>query len=121
MKNESLRPVTIQPRIRVWVGDDVALGPGKAELLRLLQKTGSITAAARRMGMSYMRAWTLIQTMNRCFKEPLVLPTRGGKRGGGTELTETGLKALECYQGMAKAGVKAMSRHSRRLRALVRS
>jgi molybdate transport system regulatory protein len=82
--------------------------------------TGSMAAAARQMGMSYMRAWTLIQTMNRCFKEPLARPTRGGKTGGGTELTETGRKVLECYQGMEKAGLKAMARRWRRLRNLVR-
>ena len=121
MKSESPLPVTIQPRIRVWVGDDVALGPGKAELLKLIQKNRSISAAARQMGMSYMRAWTLIQTMNRSFKDPLALPTRGGKRGGGTELTETGLKVLECYQGMEKAGLKAMGPHWQRLRALART
>jgi molybdate transport system regulatory protein len=121
MKTKSTRAITIQPRIRVWVGDDVALGPGKVELLELLHVTGSITAAARQMGMSYMRAWTLIQTMNRCFSEPLVLPTRGGKKGGSTALTETGLKALECYQEMEKSGLKAMARHWRRLRSLVRN
>ncbi len=119
MKTKSTRHVTIQPRIRVWVGDDVAVGPGKAELLKLVQMTGSITAAAKHMGMSYMRAWTLIQTMNRCFKQPLLLATRGGQRGGGTELTETGLKVLECYQEMEKAGLNAMARHWRRLRNLV--
>jgi molybdate transport system regulatory protein len=121
MKTKPTRHVTIQPRIRVWVGDDVALGPGKAELLKVVQMTGSITAAAKHMGMSYMRAWTLIQTMNRCFKQPLLVPMRGGKRHGGTELTPTGIKALECYEQMEQAGLMAMAGPWRRLRRIVRN
>lgn len=76
------------------------MGPGKVDLLVLISKTGSIREAAERMHMSYMRAWTLIRTMNACFKEPLVAATRGGKAGGGAQLTETGRKALALYQQM---------------------
>jgi molybdate transport system regulatory protein len=72
------------------------------------------------MGMSYMRAWTLIQTMNRCFKRPLVVATRGGQGGGGAELTETGRNALGLYQEMEKAGLNAMSTQWRQLRKLLR-
>ena len=78
------------------------MGPGKAELLGLLDQTGSIAEAAKRMGMSYMRAWTLIRTMNRSFKEPLVVAARGGTQGGGTRLTGTGRKALAVYQRMER-------------------
>jgi len=85
----------------------VALGPGKAELLALVAETGSISEAARRMEMSYMRAWTLIQTMNRCFKEPLVTSARGGKRGGGAALTPTGRQALKLYRQMEATGLAA--------------
>ena len=67
---------------------DIALGPGKVDLLTLIKKTGSIREAAERMHMSYMRAWTLIKTMNACFKEPLVEAVRGGKEGGGAEFLE---------------------------------
>lgn len=94
-------------RVRINCGDDVALGPGKAELLALVGETGSISEAARRMEMSYMRAWTLIQTMNRCFKEPLVESVRGGKQGGGATLTTTGRQALELYRQMEAAGLAA--------------
>lgn len=94
-------------RVRITHGEDVALGPGKAELLALVGETGSISEAARRMEMSYMRAWTLIQTMNRCFKEPLVTSARGGKRGGGATLTPTGQRALELYREMEEAGRSA--------------
>jgi molybdate transport system regulatory protein len=102
------------------VGEEIALGPGKAELLKLVQQTGSITEAAKHMEMSYMRAWTLIQTMNRCFKEPLVLTTRGGQRGGGAALTESGRKALEAYQEMEKAAMRAMAAQWRQLCRLLR-
>jgi molybdate transport system regulatory protein len=85
---------------RVYCGEDIALGPGKVELLHHISETGSISEAARRMGMSYNRAWLLVRTMNRCFKEPLVLATRGGDTHGGAELTRTGKQMLELYQEM---------------------
>jgi len=101
MKTKSSRIHSLQPRLRVRVGDEIALGPGKTELLDLVQQTGSITEAARQIGMSYMRAWTLIRTMNDCFKQPLVIAVRGGsKGGGGAKLTETGREALALYHRM---------------------
>ena len=121
MTTKSPQGLTIQPRIRVWVHNEAALGPGKAELLRLVRRTGSIVDGAKTMGMSYMRAWTLIQTMNRCFKKPLLIMTRGGQRGGGTELTESGGKVLECYEEMEKAALRAMSAHWRQLRKMLRN
>ena len=78
------KPITVKrisPRLRVLYGNEIALGPGKADLLAVVAETGSIREAAERMHMSYMRAWTLIRTMNRCFKEPLVVSIRGGKVG----------------------------------------
>ncbi len=98
---------TLEPRFRVVVGKDVALGPGKIELLGHIASTGSIARAAAAMGMSYMRAWTLVQTMNRCFREPLVSASRGGKASGGATLTSTGKRALELYQQIEEA-----SRHA---------
>ena len=77
MKSESKS--FLVPRLRIVTGKDIAFGPGKAELLALVAKTGSIGAAAKRMNMSYMRAWSLIQTMNQCFKEPLVIAVHGGR------------------------------------------
>jgi molybdate transport system regulatory protein len=107
MKGKSGRGLVIQPRIRVRMGDEIALGPGKVELLELVQRTGSITEAARRMGMSYMRAWKLIQTMNHCFKEALIVTSRGGRSGGGAELSEAGHKALSLYQEMEQGSLRA--------------
>ena len=83
---------------RLYKGDEIALGPGKAELLGHIAETGSISEAARRMEMSYNRAWLLVRTMNRCFKEPLVLSSRGGDKRGGAQLTKAGKEVLRLYQ-----------------------
>ncbi|MEQ8965589.1 MAG: LysR family transcriptional regulator [Azospirillaceae bacterium] len=76
------------------------LGPGKADLLAAIEETGSIAAAGRRMGMSYKRAWMLVETLNAAFVAPLVESTRGGSRGGGARLTPTGATILAHYRRM---------------------
>jgi molybdate transport system regulatory protein len=92
------------PRLRVLLGSAIAMGPGKADLLEAIETEGSITRAARRMGMSYRRAWLLVEAMNGCFKAPLVETARGGRRGGGAVLTPLGRNALARYRAMeAKA------------------
>jgi len=88
------------PRLRILLGTDIALGPGKADLLDALARTGSISAAAREMGMSYRRAWLLVDTMNACFRQPLVETATGGKGGGGARVTEFGLDVLARYRAM---------------------
>jgi molybdate transport system regulatory protein len=99
----------IRPRLRILLGSQIALGPGKVELLAALNETGSITAAAKRLDMSYMRAWTLIRTMNACFKEPLVSATHGGPRGGGgAALTPAGRKVLALYRQMDSQCLRAV-------------
>lgn len=85
-------------RLRVVFADGSMIGPGKADLLELIAETGSISAAGRRLGMSYKRAWTLVETMNTIFREPLVTRTRGGVTGGGAVLTAAGRRALEHYR-----------------------
>lgn len=85
-------------QFRIYLGDEIAIGPGKAELLHHISETGSISESARRMEMSYNRAWLLVRTMNRCFKEPLVIASRGGDKHGGAELTKTGRQVLTLYQ-----------------------
>ncbi len=107
--------VTVRPRIRIYRGSAIAFGPGKADLLEALRDTGSITAAARRLGMSYMRAWHLVQTMNGEFRDPLVATLRGGGRHGGAALTATGQAVLELYRRMEAAGLRAMAPAWRRL------
>ena len=112
--------ISLRPRLRIVRGDEIALGPGKVDLLQLVGETGSIREAADRMGMSYMRAWTLIRTMNACFKEPLVEAARGGAGHGGAGLTETGHKALQLYQEMEEDCLGATRRRWKMLRGLLR-
>lgn len=94
----------IEPRLRVLMGSAIAMGPGKADLLEAIGAEGSITRAARRMGMSYRRAWLLVESMNHSFRQPLVEAARGGPGGGGALLTPFGREALARYRKMeAKA------------------
>lgn len=92
------------PQIRIMFRKAIAMGPGKADLLRAIGTTGSISAAARELGMSYRRAWLLVDTMNQCFKSPLVETLTGGQHGGGARVTELGQDVLRRYLDMeAKA------------------
>src|SRR5262245_18607154 len=80
---------SVQPRLRLVHRGEIALGPGKADLLDALARTGSLAQAAREMEMSYMRAWSLVRTMNAAFRRPLVTTRRGGQGRGGAALTPT--------------------------------
>ena len=86
--------------LRVDFDDETRLGPGKIRLLELVGETGSISAAARGMDMSYRRAWLLVDAMNQSFKEPLVSAATGGSHGGGARLTELGIDVLRRYREM---------------------
>src|SRR5262245_60702259 len=122
MTRKSTRVPSLQPRVRILAAKEIALGPGKIELLEAVREAGSITDAAERLGMSYMRAWTLIRTMNRCFKEPLVVAVRGGsKGGGGAELTATGRRALALYQKMNAKYLASVQPEWGKLQQLLRS
>ncbi len=87
----------LKPRLRLKAGNTIALGPGKIQLLEEIQQQRSISAAARAMKMSYRRAWLLVDTMNTCFRDPLVTTATGGSKGGGAELSPTGRQVLELY------------------------
>jgi molybdate transport system regulatory protein len=92
------------PRLRIVLEAGIAIGPGKADLLEAVATTGSISAAGRSLGMSYKRAWSLIETMNGHFGQALVHTSKGGRSHGGAELTETGRQVLTLYRRMeAKA------------------
>lgn len=95
-------------KIRLHNGSDIAIGPGKAELLAAIAQHGSISAAARAMGMSYRRAWLLVETMNRSFKQPLVSTLAGGKQGGGTQLTQAGEQVLQRYGALRARALAAI-------------
>ena len=87
-------------RLRLYFATGEFIGPGKAELMALIAETGSISAAAKRMGMSYKRAWSLAETLNAMFAKPLIASARGGARGGGAHLTETGAAVLAAYRAL---------------------
>ncbi len=112
--------VRAQFRLRITRGADIAVGPGKVDLLEAIATTGSITAAARRLGMSYRRAWLLVDTMNRCFKRPVVETEAGGRRGGGTRLTDTGAEALRRYRKAEQLAERASAGELRALQRLLK-
>jgi molybdate transport system regulatory protein len=97
-----------KPKLRVLMGAAVALGPGKARLLDAIAETGSISGAARRMGMSYRRAWTLVEAMNTDFVSPLVETNAGGAGGGGASVTALGEEALSRYRAMEEKAAAAV-------------
>jgi len=107
-------------RLRVGKGDDIAVGPGKVDLLEAISASGSITAAARALGMSYRRAWLLVDTMNRCFREPVVTAEAGGAQGGGTALTPLGKAVVAHYRAAEAKAAKAAEKEIAALQALLR-
>ena len=86
--------------LRVMAGDFPAMGPGRARLITLIASTGSISAAAREMGMSYRRAWQLVEAINESFTQPVITTAVGGKRGGGAVVTDFGRRMVEAYYRM---------------------
>jgi molybdate transport system regulatory protein len=108
-------------QLRVFFGPDTWMGPGKADLLQLIEETGSIAAAGRRMGMSYKRAWYLIDSLNAIFAEPVVSSSRGGKAGGGAHLTETGRRVLDLYRRMQARAERSIAAEAAELGALMRA
>ncbi|MGH9362304.1 MAG: winged helix-turn-helix domain-containing protein, partial [Thermoanaerobaculia bacterium] len=111
----------LRPRLRVLHGDEIALGPGKVELLAAIRSAGTLAEAARALGLSYMRAWKLVRTMNACFREPLVVAERGGRLGGGARLTATGEAVLALYRTMERSAEAAMEPAWRELRRHLRT
>lgn len=85
-------------KLSIVLESGARLGPGKARLLESVRDTGSISAAAREMGMSYKRAWLLLDSINQAFETPAVTAATGGSRGGGARLTALGHELLERYR-----------------------
>jgi molybdate transport system regulatory protein len=86
--------------LRVTLSDDFYVGPGRADLIEFIAETGSISEAAKRMGMSYKRAWSLVQALNEGFGAPLVETQRGGAGQGGAIVTDAGHEVLKRYRHM---------------------
>lgn len=95
-------------RLRIFVRPDVMIGPGRADLLQGIRDTGSIAAAGRLMGMSYKRAWSLVETMNTEYGSEVVNGAKGGVHGGGSTLTPLGEEILKRYRSMEEATEKAI-------------
>lgn len=87
-------------KIQIYCGDEIAMGPGKADLLEAIIAHGSISAAGRALGMSYRRTWLLVDTMNRCWDLPLVETAAGGSHGGGARVTDLGRSILAHYRAL---------------------
>ena len=92
-----------QFRLRIYRDDTIAIGPGKIAVLEAVAETGSISAAARLLGMSYRRAWMLIDEMNQTLASPAVNTAAGGSRGGGTALTPVGEDIVKRYRAIENA------------------
>ena len=97
-----------------------AMGPGKAELVERIARTGSISAAAREMGMSYRRAWQLVEALNAAFREPVVETAIGGRRGGGARVTRYGEGLVARFRAMEARASRAIAADLRRLSAELR-
>ncbi len=89
----------ISARIRIYFGTQLAIGPGRIELLEGVQRTGSLAQAARGMNMSYRRAWQLMQSLNSLLARPASIAAKGGRHGGGATLTPTGKALIRAYRG----------------------
>ena len=119
MKRRAAPRFRLRPRLRVLRGEEIVLGPGKAELLDAIARTGELRRAAGELGMSYMRAWKLVQMMNGAFREPLVEATRGGAGHGAACLTKTGRTVLAVYREMERRSLAASGPGFRRLSRLL--
>lgn len=105
--------------IRVDLGEHGSLGPGKIALLELVSEHGSITAAGKEMGMSYRRAWLLIDEINHIFREPLVASQKGGSGGGGARLTNLGRDVVARYRAIEGAAATASAADMLALKAVL--
>lgn len=109
MPKKPLRPpVRRVPRVRILMGEMTAMGPGRADLIDAIARTGSISAAGREMKMSYRRAWLLIESTNAAFIEPLVVTATGGAGGGGAIVTDFGRGVVEHYRAMERKAAEAI-------------
>lgn len=105
----------IQFRLRIYRDEDIALGPGKVALLEAIADTGSISGAARQLGMSYRRAWVLVDEVNRSFNSPSVDTATGGAHGGGAALTRFGNGLVRRYRALERTAHQAAAADIRAL------
>jgi len=113
----------MKPGVRFHIRDrgqeaELAIGPGKVALLEAIEQTGSITSSAKKLGMSYRRAWLLVEETNRCLVRPAVETSTGGQRGGGATLTPVGVELVRRYRALERQTGLAVSRN---LKSLLRT
>jgi len=108
-------------RLRVFRGRTPAIGPGKIDLLEAIDQSGSISAAARMLGMSYNRAWHLVAELNDALVRPVVAASKGGSFGGGTAITATGLALIREYRAAEREAEAATAKHLKGIRRLVKA
>lgn len=108
-----------QFRLRIYRDASIAIGPGKVDLLEAIAATGSISAAARQLGMSYRRAWLLVDEMNRALVSPAVTTAAGGVQGGGTALSPLGEQLVLHYRAVEQAARAAAAADIAALQALL--
>ena len=106
--------------LRVLGKSAAAMGPGKAELVERIGRTGSISAAAREIGMSYRRAWQLVEALNKSFNEPVVTTATGGSRGGGARVTLYGQRLVARFRAMEDKASAAIATDVRRFETNLR-
>ncbi len=110
----------MKPGVRFHIRDqehdtELAIGPGKVALLEAIEETGSITSSARKLGMSYRRAWLLVEETNQCLVRPAVATATGGQRGGGSTLTPVGVELVRRYRALERATALAVDRNLKSL------
>lgn len=110
----------MRTHLRIMLDDEIAFGPGKADLLEAIRDTGSISAAGKQLGMSYRRAWLLVDSMNRCFRSPLVETAAGGVAGGGARLSQTGAAMVAQYRALEVAVAKITGKAFTEIKPLLR-
>lgn len=113
----------MKPGVRFHIRDgghetELAIGPGKVALLEAIEQTGSITSSAKKLGMSYRRAWLLVDQTNRCLIRPAVQTAAGGQRGGGASLTPVGAELVRRYRAVEHQTGMAVAR---KLKSLLRT
>ena len=97
-------------RFRIDFTKSAFVGPGKIDLLEAIQKSGSLSQAARDLGMSYRRAWLLVDSLKSSFREPVTLANKGGKGGGGVALTTFGERLISSYRAIESDIAKVAAR-----------
>ncbi len=95
-----IRTGPLKIKLQLFCGDEIAMGPGKADLLEAIAREGSISGAGRALGMSYRRTWMLVDVMNRCWRQPLVETSAGGSHGGGARVTPFGAEILARFRAL---------------------